>query len=191
MDNNIETEEWRDIEGYEGLYQVSSLGRVRGCDRYVSNGIGSTKLMKGKVLKKGMDRVGYIHVVLSKDNKQKIFLVHRLVYEAFNGKIPEGMQVNHIDENKSNNSLNNLNLMTCKQNINWGTANERRAKSKSKPIIQYSLSGKKLAEFESLIDAGRKLGICNQSICQVLKGKIRHTNGYIFKYKEQSQNKAI
>lgn len=190
MDNNIETEEiWRDIEGYEGLYQVSNLGRIRSCDRYVSNGRGSTKLMKSRVLRPGMDRCGYLNVKLYKDGKKKMFLVHRLVYEAFNCKRLEGMQINHIDENKLNNRLDNLNLMTPKQNINWGTANERRSKklinhkSLSKPIIQYNINGKKLAEFGSLSDASRRLSISTASICLALKGRLKTAGGYIFKYK--------
>lgn len=133
---------------------------------------------------------GYLHVVLSKDNKQTTLNVHRLVYEAFNGKIPEGMQVNHIDEDKSNNSLNNLNMMTPKENTNWGTGNERRAKSMinhkslSKPIIQYSLNGDKLAEFEGTHDAARQLGINPGNINNALKGRIKTAGGFKWKYND-------
>ena len=179
---------WKPIYGFEA-YQVSNLGKVRSKDRYANSGIG-IRLYKGKLLKPGMDRVGYIHVVLSKDNKQKMFLVHRLVYEAFNGKIPEGMQVNHIDEDKSNNSIENLNVMTCKENVNWGTGNERRAKSMinhkslSKPIIQYSLNGDKLAEFEGTHDAARQLGINPGNINNALKGRIKTAGGFKWKYND-------
>lgn len=183
MENNSqEIEEWRSIEGYEELYEVSSLGRVRSCDRFV-NSNGGTRLHKGKVLKPGMDRVGYLHVFLCKDGKPTYFLVHRLVLEAFNGKIPEGMQVNHIDEDKSNNSLNNLNLMTPKENTNWGTGIERKAKSQSKPVLQYDIEGNFLAEFEGQHDAERKLGICHENISSCCRGRIKTTHGYIFRYK--------
>ena len=179
MENNSqEIEEWRSIEGYEGLYQVSSLWRVRSCDRFV-NSNGGTRLHKGKVLKPGMDRVGYLHVVLCKEGKPTAFSVHRLVYEAFHGKIPEGMQVNHIDEDKSNNSLNNLNLMTPKENTNWGTAIERR----SKPVVQYDLQGNFIAEYPSVCETGRKLGIKQGNISSALKGRIKTAGGYIFRYK--------
>lgn len=180
--NSQEIEEWRSIEGYEELYEVSSLGRVRSCDRFVKFKVG-TRLHKGKLLKPFNNGCGYLHVVLYKDNKKKMFLVHRLVYASFHGKIPEGMQVNHIDEDKTNNSLENLNLMTPKQNMNWGTAIERRSKKHSKPIIQFDRQGNFITEFESLMDAGMKLSINTGMICMVLKGQMSHTHGFIFKYK--------
>ena len=179
---------WKPIDGFEA-YQVSSLGKVRSKDRYANSGIG-IRLYKGKVLKQGMDRVGYLHVVLSKDNKQKIFLVHRLVYEAFNGKIPEGMQVNHIDENKSNNSIENINLMTPKQNTNWGTAIERSSKKRinhkalSKAVAQYDLQGNFIAEYPSVCEAERKLGINRGAISSALKGRRKTAGGFKWKYKD-------
>ena len=183
MDNNSkEIEEWRDAQWYEGLYQVSSLGRVRSLDRLVDNGRG-IYVTKGRILKPGMDKDGYLHVFLCKDGKPTIFSVHRLAYEAFNGKIPEGMQVNHIDEDKTNNRLDNLNLMTPKENTNWGTGIERRAKKHSKPIIQYSLNGDKLAEYPSVCDAARKLTINIGNISSALKGMRKTAGGYIFRYK--------
>lgn len=179
---------WKPIDGFEA-YQVSSLGRVRSKDRYANSGIG-IRLYKGKVLKPGMDRVGYLHVVLSKDNKQTTLSVHRLVYEAFNGKITEGMQVNHIDDDKSNNRLENLNLMTPKENINWGTGNERRAKSKlnrkdcSKTILQFDLQGNLIAEYPSAREAYRTLGINNKNISSALNGRIKTAGGFKWKYKD-------
>lgn len=190
MDNNSqEIEEWRSIEGYENLYEISSLGRVRSLDRYVDNGKGGIMLLKGRVLKPGKDGGGYLLVILSKDGKPTAFIVHRLVYEAFYGKIPEGMQVNHIDENKSNNTIDNLNVMTSKENINWGTGNERRSKSHinhkalSKAVVQYDLQGNFIAEYPSVAEAGRKLGINLGNISSALKGRIKTAGGYIFHYK--------
>lgn len=189
MDNNSqEIEELRSIEGYEGLYQVSSLGRVRSCDRFVKDGR-CTRLFRGKLLKPGIAIGGYLQVKLCKDGKPTIFTVHRLVWEAFHGKIPEGMQVNHIDEDKTNNSLDNLNLMTPKQNVNWGTGNERRSKklinrkNLSKAVVQYDLQGNFIAEYPSVCDAGRKLGINQASISSALKGRYKTAGGYIFCYK--------
>ena len=183
MDNNSqEIEEWRSIEGYEGLYQVSSLWRVRSLDRYESC-YGGTRLRKGRVLRLGKNNGGYLHIVLCKYGKLTHFLVHRLVWEAFNGKIPEGMQVNHIDEDKSNNTIENLNLMTPKENINWGTCIERSSKKHSKPIIQMDLEANFIAEHESIMDAERKVGICYQSILACCRGKQKTAGGYIFRYK--------
>ena len=175
---------WRSVNGYSGLYEVSSEGRVRSLDRYVNSGIG-IRLYKGRVLKPGIGKNGYLQVVLSKDNKQTTFGVHRLVWETFNGKRPEGMQVNHIDEDKTNNRLDNLNLMTPKQNVNWGTAIERMSKSLSKSIVQYDIQGNFLAEYPSQSEAERKLGICSQSISACCKGRYKTAGGFKWTYKEQ------
>lgn len=185
--NNQEV--WRPIDGFEGLYEVSNLGLVRSFDRYVNRN-GGIGLLKGRILKPGMSRVGYLHVVLCKDDKRTTFKVHRLVYEAFNGQIPEGMEINHIDEDKSNNRLENLNLMTHKENVNWGTCIERRSKSHinnkalSKAVVQYDLQGNFIAEYEGLNDAARKLTINQANISSALKGRIKTAGGYKWKYKE-------
>ena len=179
MDN---TEIWKDVFGFEGLYQVSNLGKVRSLDMLVNYGIG-IGLRKGRVLKPKKNNGGYLQVVLCKEGKPTCFLVHRLVWEAFNGKIPEGMQINHIDEDKSNNRLENLNLMTPKENTNWGTAIERRSKKHSKPIIQLDLEANFIAEHESIMYAERKLGICYQNISKVLRGIRKTAGGFKWKYK--------
>lgn len=199
MDNNIETEEiWRDVEGYEGLYQVSNCGKVKSLDKLVKCYYGSTRLIKGRVLRTRKNKDDYFYLDLSKDGKKRSFYVHRLVWEAFNGKRPEGMEVNHIDEDKSNNSIENLNLMTPKQNVNWGTGIERRKKKlinrkdQSKPVLQLDLKGNFLAEYPSQSEAERKLGINQGNINNVLKGRCKTAGGYIWKYKNPTpQNKAI
>ena len=127
-------EEWRDIKGYEGLYQVSNEGRVKSLDRIVTANSrwGKTRKMmfKGRDVKQFIGENGYFKVSLCKNGKPISKDVHRLVYEAFNGKILDNMQVNHIDENKTNNTLSNLNLLTPKENTNWGTAIERMKETK-------------------------------------------------------------
>ncbi len=118
---------WRDVLGYEGLYQVSNLGRVRSMDRTVigKNRWGGIRprTFKGTIIRQYSQR--YWMVDLCKNGNKKHFLVHRIEWEAFHGPIPPGMQVNHIDENCKNNNLDNLNLMTPSENVNWGTRNER------------------------------------------------------------------
>lgn len=189
MENNSQEEIWKDIEDYEGLYQVSSLGRVKSLERFVDDGKGGTRLVKGRILSPSKVRGDYLQVILCKEGKPTAFSVHRLVYEAFHGKIPEGMQVNHIDEDKSNNSLNNLNLMTPKENTNWGSAIERRStnrinhKSLSKAVLQLDLQGNFLAEYPSQSEAERKLGIRCTAICACCKGKQKTAGSYIFRYK--------
>ena len=125
---------WRDIKGYEGLYQVSNYGKVRSLDRttFANSRWGKVRSMnfKGRIIKQFVGKNGYMKVSLCKDGKVHSKDVHRLVYEAFIREIVEGMQVNHIDENKTNNKVENLNLLTPKENSNWGTAIERMKKTK-------------------------------------------------------------
>lgn len=127
-------EEWKDILGYEGLYQVSNEGRVRSLDRIVvANsrwGVLREMLFKGKIIKQFVGNNGYMKVSLSKNSKTNSKDVHRLVYEAFYGTIDSNLQVNHKDECKVNNKLENLELLTPKDNTNYGTHNERMKESK-------------------------------------------------------------
>ena len=143
----MEKEIWKGVFEYEGLYQASDLGRIRSLNYKRSGTI--------RILKPGKYRGGYLHVYLCKDGKGKKCSVHRLVWEAFNGKIPPDMQVNHINEDKTDNRLENLNLMTCKENINWGTGVERSAESKSKCVLQFTLDDKFVREWTSTMECGR------------------------------------
>jgi hypothetical protein len=104
-------EVWRPISGYEGLYSVSNLGRIR-------NELGFDKRwFAGRILEGTKTKKGYIRIALSREGKKKFYRVHCLVASAFIGKCPTGMQVNHKDLNKSNNRLDNLEDMTPLQNI--------------------------------------------------------------------------
>ena len=171
----MEEEIWKNIVGLED-YQISNLGRVK-----------SVKFGKERFLKFGKDNKGYLHISLCKDGKQKWFLVHRLVYEAFVGEIPESMQINHIDEDKTNNRLDNLNLMTPKENSNWGTRTERQAEKMtngkcSKQVIQLSLDGVELARFPSTMEVQRQLGFIQQNISRCCNGKRKQAYNYVWKY---------
>lgn len=203
MDNNIETEEWRDIEGYEGLYQVSNLGRVRSLDKLVRFGSGSVKFMKGRILKPGKRKDGYLQVNLCKDGKHTTFKLQTLVAKTFQdicGEYKDGLEIDHRNCVRDDNRATNLRLVTRKENQNnhltiQHFSNAKKGENapwygkfgkdnpKSKPIIQYSLNGKKLAEFDSLSDASNQLNINQGNICHVLKGRYKHTHGYIFRYK--------
>ena len=97
-------EEWRDIEGYEGLYQVSSNGRVRSLDRYVKNK-GKLDFRKGKILTTSNRKNGYLSVSLSKDGVITTHSVHRLVATAFIPNPNNSPMINHRDENPSNNRV--------------------------------------------------------------------------------------
>ena len=106
---------WKDIEGYEGLYQVSDTGEVRGLDRKTTGNRNRT--IKGTVLKKGKTTTGYWLVVLSKDGKSRTHKVHRLVAKVFINN-PQGKpNVNHIDNNPLNNNVENLEWCTQSENV--------------------------------------------------------------------------
>ena len=180
MENlNSEKEVWRDIPNYEG-YQVSNLGRVKSLERKDARG----HKRKEKILKTARDCYGYYRVQLWKNSIGKFYKVHRLVWIAFNGQIPEGYEVNHINEIKSDNRLSNLNLMAHKENLNWGTRNERSAKSKSKSILQFGLNDNLIKEFPSAMQAERETGFNQGHICACCKGKRKTAYGYIWRYKE-------
>jgi hypothetical protein len=116
-------EEWRDIEEFEGLYQVSNLGRVRGLDRVDSDG----NRRKGKI--KGMgfaSKKGYAVVCLNKTGKQYMRYVHRLVARAFHGEIPNGYCVNHKNYDILDNKSSNLEILTLSENALHGKMSDKR-----------------------------------------------------------------
>ena len=118
---------WRPIEGYEGLYEVSNTGRVRSVDRYVKSKGESYWLRKGKMLSPTKDKNGYLKVNLSCNGKHNIIRVHRLVTEAFLPNPDNLPEVNHKDEDKTNNNVDNLEWCNAKYNSNYKGVLKRRS----------------------------------------------------------------
>ena len=110
---------WKDIPDFEGLYQVSNMGRVRSLDRVVTCSDGSMRKYKGRVLKLQVDKTtGYEYLTLSNDGKRDTKKVHRLVLETFKPHVNmNDLEVNHMDGNKLNNHLTNLEWVTARDNI--------------------------------------------------------------------------
>lgn len=175
---NLENEQWLQVEGYEGLYEVSNLGRVK-----------SLKFGKERILKQTSDKDGYLRVQLSKQGKVKMKLIHRLVAMAF---IPNPFnlpQVNHINEDKDLNVVSNLEWISNIDNLNYGTRNQRIAKSNtngkcSKKVKQYTLEGELLKEWQSTMEIQRQLGFSNGNISQCCLGKHKHAYNFIWEYAE-------
>ena len=164
------TEIWRDIKDYEGLYQVSNLGRVKSLN-YNHTGV-------ERILSAGKHIDGYPQVNLYKGGKVKMCLVHHLVARAFIPN-PYGLtEVNHKDEDKTNNVETNLEWCDHKYNINYGTRNERI----SKPVYQYTKDGSLVRSYPSLREAERKTGYNKGNIVKCCNGKYKQAYGYLWSY---------
>ena len=179
-------EEWKDIPEYEGFYQASNLGRIKSLERIDALG----HRLKEKILKPQINRYGYYLVQLYKQSIRKRYSVHRLVWIAFNGQIPEGYEINHLDERPVNNALSNLSLVTHKENLNYGTRNERvgkvlkNRKDLSKSVMQYDLQDNFVKEYASTYQAGRETGFDNSNIAKCCKGKYKTAYNFKWRYKE-------
>ena len=190
MENlNFEKEIWKDIPNYEGLYQVSNLGRVKSLERFRKGKNGSLASVKEKILKSSMLNSGYYIIGLTKQSILKFYYVHRLVWESFNGSISEGYEINHLNEKKFDNRLENLNLMTHRENINYGTGIERSVKKrangkKSKSVLQLTLDNILVKEYPSIKQVEREKGFNIGNICACCKGRHKQAYGYIWRYKE-------
>jgi hypothetical protein len=175
-------EVWGDIPGFEGYYQASNKGRIKSVDRVLKKEDGTTQHQKGIILKLKIRKDGYVQVCLSKLSKVKTFSVSRLVYETFNGYIPEGMDVNHIDCNPQNNNLDNLNLMSRKDNCNWGDHNKKLSESRKKQVNQFDVNGSLVKSYDSTISASKESGFNQGNISSCCNGKLKTANGYVWRF---------
>ncbi len=169
-------EVWRDIKGYEGIYQVSNLGRVKSLPIK-----SKTKYFKGDTLKTFVNKVGYVCVNLSR----KTYKVHRLVAETFIDNPYDYKFVNHKDEDKTNNSIDNLEWCNAKYNNNYGTRNERISKKRGKTVIQYDLEGNEIRRWISARKAARYYGIGHSNITDCCVGRQKTSCGYLWRYADE------
>ena len=173
---------WKDIEGFEGLYQISNLGRVYSLGGRIMGRMNNRYKNKPRFIKPHM-RNGYSHACLKKDGKQYHLKIHRLVAMAFIPNPNNLPFINHKDENKTNNTVENLEWCTAKYNLNYGTHNERMIETKSNnPIKQIDKDGNVIAIFRSSREVERNLGFNHHSITNCCKHKYGYKSAYGYKW---------
>jgi len=185
----MQEEVWKDIPNYEGLYQVSNLGRVKSLPRKTNNQYCNGLIMKAH------NSYGYLKLQLKKNNNYKWFFIHRLVAQAFLNNYSDALQVNHKNGIKNDNKVENLEMVTASQNQlhsyrilknipsmknRFGEEHVRAVK-----INQYTKQMKHIAAWNSIIDASKKLNINASCICNVLKRRRKTAGGYVWEYADK------
>ena len=184
---------WKDIKGYEGLYQISNYGRVKSLEKdYTTKLRGKTIVIHKaeNILKLLKINSGYLTILLHKNGISKRFFVHRIVAEAFILNPQNLPQVNHKDENKINNKVENLEWCDQYYNINYGNARTKMSISKTKkpnykirkPIVGTSKKTNEVVTFNSIKEASEKLNVPPSNISSALHGKIPSAYGYIWNF---------
>jgi hypothetical protein len=169
-------DEWLDVPGFEGLYKISNKGEILSAER---NGT------KGGLLKTSLDRYGYVKAVLNKNNKQHHFTVHRLVALAFIPNELNKPQVNHINGNRVDNDLSNLEWSTAKENVHHSFQFGKQT-TVMRSVEATHIRTKETSVFPSQREAAKKLGIGQANISSVLRGVYKQANGYTFQYLGES-----
>lgn len=196
---NIEI--WKDIPDYEGLYQVSNLGRVKSLERNITpKNDRKSYIVPERIRKPNKDKDGYLRIGLSKNSNKVYFFVHRLVALAFLEN-PENLPiVNHKNEIKADNRVENLEFCTAHYNTTYNDIHIKKGEkiskaNKGKPkseehkkklgvvILQYTLNGEFIKEWQSTRQPEKELNISSGNICKCCKGKLKTCGGYIWKYK--------
>lgn len=180
---------WKPVVGYEGLYEVSSFGRVKSLPIVLKRNSGSFKRGE-KILSNQVGTHGRLEISITKNGVPKRVSVHRLVAIAFIPNPDNKETVNHIDGNPKNNHVDNLEWMSVSDNIRHGFKNglipymKKNRKDISKPIIQLTQDGEFVNEFPSIMEANRQLGFAHSNISIVLTGKNKLAYGYQWKFKD-------
>lgn len=166
---------WRDIEGYENLYQISNLGRVKS--------LGNDKTRKEKILKVCRHTFGYLLVGLFKDGNQKSYYIHRLVACAFLPNPDNLSEINHKDEDKTNNRVENLEWCNRKYNMNYGTRTERQLENTNNPKRRKQVICIETGKiYPSTMQVERELGFNKSGISHACRGNQKTAYGFHWRY---------
>lgn len=171
-------------------YEGSNLGRIRSTDRLIMHKNGKIHHRKGKVIKPQSVRHNYLQFHPKMNTN---YYVHRFIWECFYGPIPEGLVINHLDEDPTNNALINLSLVTQADNLAYGTRLEKCLKTRKanhsveKPVNQYDMDGNFITWYPSVKAAAAVFGKSNTTnICSNLKGRTTNAYGYVWKYRREA-----
>ena len=191
----MESEIWKDVAGYEGIYQVSNLGRVKSIDRIVLRS-STPQPLKGKIISQGTQNTGYMCVTLWNRKERKAFLVHRLVAEAFLPKQNGKDVIDHINGVRNDNRVENLRWCTQKENTNfpiarhkYNMANQKRIEhilmfheKNSLKVVQLTKDDKVIKVWDSVKLASKELGLLTSGIYAVCVKQKKTCGGYKWKY---------
>ena len=182
-------ENWKDIKGYEGFYQISDCGRIKSLARDIYYQNGTVHHLKEKVLVQRIDKYGYMRVNLYLNGKIKTILTHRLVATAFLPNPENKSQINHKNEIKTDNAVSNLEWCDAFYNANYGTRTQRQKqtfkdnlKSGKNKSIKKVFCEELNKTFDCAKSAEEELGICGSAICRACKGKLKTAGGFHWKY---------
>lgn len=195
-----ETEEWRDVVGYEGLYMVSNLGRTISMEKSWPSPNGGVRHKEKSELRQCNGSDGYLRVCLRKDNSQRLWAVHILVAKAFVENTSNKPQVDHMDGSRNNNNASNLRWCTASENSLNPITRIRKSEcmsgvkhhqygkigklsKRSKPILQFNVSGELIREWDSASDVQRSLGYLCNCISSCCKQGRKTSYGFVWKLK--------
>jgi hypothetical protein len=183
---------WKPIKDYEGLYEVSNYGRVRSVDHveYIPHPRNPLYIQKrkiyGRIKKLRHHKAGYWITDLYKENIGTTKTVHRLVAEAFIPNPQNKPEVNHIDENKENSRVENLEWCSRVENVRHGTALTRMGRGHWTPVIQMTKDGTFVKRWDCMQEAADKLGLHMTHISAVCRGRSKSHGGFLWRYPDEN-----
>lgn len=190
---DLPNEQWKDIKDYEGLYQVSNYGRVKSLERAIERvtrwGNVDVLRISEKIKKITKNNKGYSTVNLCKNCKSKHYLVHRLVAQAFLSNPEQYNEIDHINENKDDNKINNLIWCTHQYNNTKGIQSRegrrKTSKQRMRPVKQYDMYNNLINTYDGIRLAEEKTKVNNRSIIKCCQRKIKTAGGFIWRYADE------